>query len=405
MTGVSNSLTRTVPARIRILTLIESIYAVGPARSIIEIARAAAQPRPDLPSLDIMIATYHRGAGDSPFAKAAREAGVTAFTIPEQGRFDKGAMRKLHEIVEQVKPDIVESQNIKSHLFVRLLKLYRRYPWVIWNHGYTATSLLDRIYTQVDRWSLRKAFRAVAVCGVFAERLHKRGMDRHRIEVKHSFVRPFVEPLEEEVESARRVLGISDQAVILAVGRLSQEKGHADLFQALAILTRVSGVPKFRAVIVGDGPERENLAALALRLGIQESVVMAGFQKDVRPFYRMATMLALPSHTEGSPYVLLEAMMASLPVAATRVGGVPEHVENGVTGLLVPGRDPAAMAEALQKLLINPPLRKQLGAAGHLYATNNHSFETYVESLIRFYQETLENYKRAACQMDISQST
>ena len=392
MPGVSNSLTSTVPHKIRILTLIESMHAVGPARSIIEIALAAAQPRPNMPSLEIMIATYCRGAGDSPFAKAALDAGLTAFTIPERGRFDRGAMRKLREIVERVRPDILESQNIKSHLFVRLLKLYRQYPWVIWSHGYTATSLLDRIYSQVDRWSLRKAFRAVVVCKPFAERMHRRGVDRHRIVVKHSFVKAFVEPLTEEVEAARHTFGIGDQAVILAVGRLSGEKGHADLFQALSILARVPGIPRFLGVIAGDGPERDRLAALASRLGIQDRIVMTGFQKDVRPFYRMATLLALPSHTEGSPYVVLEAMSAALPIAATRVGGVPELIEDGVTGMLVPERDPAAMAQAMQMLLTNQPLCDRLGAAGRLYAMAHHSFEAYIESLIGFYKETLEKF-------------
>jgi glycosyltransferase involved in cell wall biosynthesis len=387
-------MTPKVPARIRVLTLIESTHAVGPARSIIEIARAAGQPRPGLPGLEIMIATYYRGMGNSPFAQAVLDAGLTAFTIPERGRFDRSAMRKLHEVVERVKPDILESQNIKSHLFIRLLKLYRRYPWVVWNHGYTATSLLDRIYTQVDRWSLRKVFRAVVVCKPFAERMHQEGgVDRARILVKHSFAKPFMEPLAGEVESVRRSFGISQQAVILVVGRLSREKGHADLFQALSILARVPDIPQFRAVIVGDGPERDSLSALALRLGIQGSIVMTGFQKDVRPFYRMATLLALPSHSEGSPYVVLEAMTAALPIAAARVGGVPELIEDGVTGLLVPERDPTAMAEALQKLLTNQPLRDQLGAAGRRYAESQHSFEAYTESLIRFYGETLESWR------------
>jgi glycosyltransferase involved in cell wall biosynthesis len=363
---------------------------VGPARSVIEIARDAAQQRPDLPTLEIMIGTYYRGAGDSPFAKAALAAGLKVFTIPERGRFDRSVMSKLDDVVEQVKPDILESQNIKSHLFIRLLKLYKRYPWVVWNHGYTKTSLLDRVYTQADNWSLHKAFRAVTVCKPFAEKMHKRGLDRGRIVVQHSFVKPFVEPAPEEVECARRAFGIGDEPVILAVGRLSGEKAHADLFQALSILAR--RVPGFRAVIVGEGPERANLEALAGRLGIQDRVVMAGFQKDVRPFYRMATMMALPSHSEGSPYVILEAMSAGLPIAATRVGGVPELIEDGVTGLQVPARDPGAMAAALESLLINSKLRKELGAAGRLVAANHHRFEAYVESLIRFYQETLDSF-------------
>ena len=384
--------------KIRILSLIEPWYPVGPARSIIEIARAA-RTRPDLPGLEIVIATYYRREGDSPFAKAAKEAGLTAYTIPEKGRFDHRVPHQLQDIVERVKPDILESQNVKSHVFVRLLKLYQRYPWVVWNHGYTATSLADRIYTQLDRWSLRKAFRAVTVCRPFAERMHEFGVDRERISVKHSFVRPFVEPAEKELESVRRSFGIGDEPVILAVGRLSQEKGHADLLRALAILLRGpvgADAPKFRAVLVGDGPERRNLAALASRLGIHDSVVVAGFQKDVRPFYRMASLLALPSHSEGSPYVLLEAMAAGLPIVATRVGGVPEHIEDGVTGLLVPERDPGAMAGAIGKLLAGPLLRDTLGAAGRACALRNHSFTDYVEWLIRFYQETLDSYAAAS---------
>jgi glycosyltransferase involved in cell wall biosynthesis len=357
---------------------------------MIEIAQAAARPRPGLPSLEVIIGTYYRGAGDSPFAKAAQDAGIQAFTIPERGRFDRVAMAKVNELVENVKPDILETQNIKSHLFIRLLKLYRRYPWVVWNHGYTTTSLLDRIYTQVDRWSLRKAFRGVVVCRPFADRMQQCGVDRERILVKHSYVKPFIEPSAGEVETVRSSVGVASQPVILAVGRLSREKGHAELLQALAILARVPGIPDFRAVFVGDGPERANLTALAERLGIQNRVVMAGFQKDVRPYYRMATAMALPSHTEGSPYVLLEAMIAGVPVAATRVGGVPEHVENGVTGLLVPAHDPAAMAEALQRLLSDPQLRDRIAEAGRRYAASSHNFEAYIESLIRFYAETLK---------------
>jgi glycosyltransferase involved in cell wall biosynthesis len=382
-----------VPGKIRILTLIESHQPVGPARSIIEIARAAAEPRPGVPGLEIMIASYYRNAGNSPFVQAALDAGLTAFTIPERGRFDRGVLPRLRDLVERVRPDILESQNVKSHLFISLLGLYRRYPWVVWNHGYTATSLLDRIYSQADRWSLRKAFRAVTVCQPFADAMQRRGVERGRIVVKHSFVKPFVQPEAEEIAAARRTLGIGDAPVILAIGRLSGEKAHADLFHALAALKRGSGMPEFRAVIVGDGPEREPLTALASRLGIEKNVVMAGFRKDVRPFYAMAAMMALSSHSEGSPYVVLEAMAAGVPIAATRVGGVPEIIEDGITGLLVPARDPAAMAQAIERLLADAPLRERLAAVGRLHAATHYSFEAYVESLARFYQDTLERFK------------
>lgn len=385
-------MTGKVQGKIRVLTFIESTKPVGPARSMIEIARAAAQPRLDLPSLEVTIGTYYRGTGNSPFAQTALDAGVPAFTIPERGRFDREAMWKMGELVDKVKPDILESQNVKSHLFIRILKLYQKYPWVVWNHGYTNTSRLDRIYTRVDRFSVRKAFRAVVVCGPFADKMHENGVARERITVMHSYAKPFLEPAPEEIEAVRRNLGIVGSAVVVVIGRLSREKGHADLFQAIPILSQMPGVPDFQVVVVGDGPERENLAALAAKLGIQNRIVMAGFQKDVRPFYRMAMVMALPSHSEGSPYVVLEAMMAALPVVATRVGGIPELIQDGINGLLIPSRDPGAMAEALQRLMMDSALRGQLGIAGNHYATGNHSFETYIENLIRFYKEIREKF-------------
>lgn len=376
---------------IRVLTVIENQMVTGPARILIEFARVAAYPEAGFPAVRVALVTYQRGPDESRLAEAAREAGLEVFTIPERGRFDTSVLARLRQVVDHYRPDILESRNVKSHFFVRLLGLHKRYPWVAWNHGYTATSLLDRTYSQLDRWSLPAAFRAVTVCGPFADRMAALGLQRNDITVLHNFVKPFRRPPEEEVRNARIRIGLSDtEVVILAAGRLSREKGQADLLAATAQLAQMGDLSPFRIVIVGDGPERDALSRQAETLRIGHKVVFAGFQREMAPYFAMACMLALPSHSEGSPNVVLEAMAAGLPIAATNVGGVPEILEHGKTGLLVPARDPAAMAAAIRELLTDSELGQRLGESAQAEAYRGYTLESYRQRLVRFYQDTLQ---------------
>jgi glycosyltransferase involved in cell wall biosynthesis len=376
--------------RIRVLTLIESSTVTGPSRNLIEFGKLAAIPEPGFPLIEVIVATYQRGSGESPLAAAAKSAGLSVFTIIERRRWDTKVFAQLRRMIAECQPDILESRNVKSHFLVRMLGLHRRCRWVAWNHGYTATSWLDRTYTLLDRWSLRGAYRVVTVCGPFADNLVSRGIDRHKITVFHNAVKPFVAPPLEEVRRVRHSLGLHNEAVILAVGRLSYEKGTADLLRAAAVLSNTKGFPNFRVVLVGDGPERESLVRLASRLGIEAKVTMAGFERDTKPYYSIATLLAVPSHTEGSPNVVLEGMAAGLPIAATAVGGVPEILEDGLTGLIVPPRNPNAMADAILRILTDPEMRLRLGTAAQLQAESNFTPHEYKRSLIGFYQKTLE---------------
>src|SRR6266852_6782237 len=132
--------------------------------------------------------------------------------------------------------------------------------------------------------------------------------------------------------------------MILAVGRLSKEKAQIVLLRAFKNLSETHGEINARLVIVGDGPEREPLEAAAASLGLSDRVVFTGQVNNVQVYFAAADVLVNPSHSEGSPYVLLEAMAAGLPIVATAVGGVPEMVENNETALLVPASDPCALA-------------------------------------------------------------
>ena len=376
---------------IRVLTLIESATITGPSRNLIEFGKLAAIPEPGLPTVEVIVATYQRGEAESALASTAKNAGLSVFTISESRRWDPKIFRQLRAMIAEFQPDILESRNVKSHFLVRMLGLHKKCRWVAWNHGYTATNWLDRSYSQLDRWSLRGAYRVVTVCGPFAEKLVSRGIDRERITVLHNCVKPFVAAPLEHVQHIRHSLGLQNEAVILAVGRFSHEKGIGDLLRAVAVISNTKGTPDFRVVLVGDGPERDSLARLAARLGIEAKLTMAGFQRDIKPYYSIATLLAVPSHTEGSPNVVLEGMAAGLPIAATAVGGIPEILEDGVTGLMVPSRNPNAMAGTILRILTDPEMRFRLGAAARLRTESSFTPDAYKRSLVEFYQKSLKS--------------
>jgi len=138
-------------------------------------------------------------------------------------------------------------------------------------------------------------------------------------------------------------------------------------------------------VLVGDGPERSNLVRAAAAARVPAPVIFAGHQRDVRPFYGMADLFVLPSHSEGSPNVLLEAMAAGVPVVATAAGGVPEMTESEETALLVPPSDPEALAGAMIRLLADPPLATRLAANASAMIQSRFSPETYERELTAIY--------------------
>jgi glycosyltransferase involved in cell wall biosynthesis len=171
-----------------------------------------------------------------------------------------------------------------------------------------------------------------------------------------------------------------DGPIVGTVGRLSREKGFDVLLHAL------SRVPGATAVLVGKGPEREALERLAAELGISDRVVMPGFVPDSRTWMAMYDVFAIPSRSEGMPLVLIEAMLASRPVVATAIGGMPDVVVEGKTGLVVAPEDPDALAEALRSLFADEELRRSMGASGRARALESFTFEKMVRRYESLYE-------------------
>ncbi len=177
--------------------------------------------------------------------------------------------------------------------------------------------------------------------------------------------------------------------MILAIGRLSKEKAHTDLVAAVALLKERKPEAPVCLVIVGEGPERAIIEQAVRSAGLQDVVKMPGHVSDVREFYESADVMVISSVSEGSPNVLLEAMAAGVPIVTTAVGGIPEIVSDREHALLVPPRDPAAMAEAIDSVLSNPDAAEKLAIAARTLAATEYSPEGRARSLVELYRSVL----------------
>ena len=177
---------------------------------------------------------------------------------------------------------------------------------------------------------------------------------------------------------------------LLFVGRLADVKGLPILFKALARLK--SKHPGVKLTIAGDGPDRQRLVAMAGDLGIAQNVSFLGYQtqKQVRELMGQADAFVLASFAEGVPVVLMEAMAAGVPVVATRIAGIPELVEDGVSGFLVPPGDAKTLADKVDLLLRDSTLRASFGAKGREKVEREFDLAAEADKLCRILTEALE---------------
>jgi glycosyltransferase involved in cell wall biosynthesis len=178
---------------------------------------------------------------------------------------------------------------------------------------------------------------------------------------------------------------VAGAQIVGVVGRLEPEKGHTTLIDAWPRVLRA--VPDAYLLIVGEGSRREALEHQVAELGIGSRVIFTGRRDDVPAVTAALDVAALPSYREAQGLTILEAMALSRPVVASNVGGIPEMVEDGRTGLLVPPHDPEALAAAITRLLVDHPLADMLARAGHDLVHERFCLEMMVRSIEDLYDE------------------
>jgi glycosyltransferase involved in cell wall biosynthesis len=225
----------------------------------------------------------------------------------------------------------------------------------------------------------------------FRDQLAAFGIQPDRIGIIHNAIPPNWGAGARQPEAAARLrteTGIpKDRKVILIVGRLSREKDHMTLLEAV---NRLRPLMTPHLVIVGEGPERPRIQERIRHLGMEKSVTLTGHKSSVEPWYGIADVAVLSSRSEGSPNALLEAMAMNIPVVATAVGGVPEIVTNEESALLVNPGDPEAMAAALTRLLTQPELVARLTRRSQELILEHHAPEARMRKLVSIYRSLLE---------------
>jgi glycosyltransferase involved in cell wall biosynthesis len=380
---------------IKILRIVEATTVNAVAKNVLEFHRVAwelARHSSDFPNIEAYVVTFERTRdptqSSNDFVNAVREAELKIEIIPERRRFDLSTISLLRNVVDRQRPDVIVTHSVKSHFLLWRSQAWRDYPWVAFHHGYTTTDLKMRVYNRLDRWSLPHARRLVTVCHAFAQQLADyTGVPRGQIVVQHNSVKPAPHAVVADVQSLRTQLGIvNDERIVLTVGRLSREKAHIDLLAAFKLLREIRPDISCKLIIVGEGPERERLEAAARAYGLTDRVIFTGQIRDVQLFYAAADAFVLPSHSEGSPNAVLEAMAANLPIVATSVGGVPEIVKNNESALLVPVQDPDAMAAALVRILTDENLADRLTRNSAALIVSRFTPEQYVRSLTELFR-------------------
>lgn len=286
----------------------------------------------------------------------AREAGLDVRPIPFRGDLWPPAARALARVLRGVRPQVVQLHDphaLSAGLLARALG--PRPPLV-------ATRRVDfHVRGALSRAKYRAAARVVAVSGAIADVLEQDGIARSSVRVVHEGV-PDRAPAPGG-RDALRALGVPGDALVVGnVAALTDHKDHRTLLDAAARVVREA--PAARFVVVGDGELRGPLEAQARALGLGGRCVFAGFRSDLDVLIPAFDVFCLSSHMEGLGTSLLDAMAFGRPVVATRAGGIPEAVADGVSGRVVPARDPDALAGALVRVLGDAPLRAAYGAAG-----------------------------------------
>lgn len=343
-----------------------------------------------------------RRAGDEPHLAAPREGalfacaegeGFPVHPVPMRGTWDLASVFAIASLHRRVRPDLVHWHAARAHALGAIAALLAPGP---------ARVLSRRVDFPVRRsvgsrllWALPIEAIAAISEGV-KDALARSGVDRARVRVVPSGIdlAPFESEISERDRQAlREALGVEPgESIALQSAALAPHKSQTDLLKAASLAHSRS--PRLRVWIAGEGPLRAALEAEHAALGLGTTVRLLGFREDVPNLLRAADFFVVSSYLEGMGTATLDAMAAGLPVVATRVGGIPEIVAEGETGLLVPPRDPNALADAMVRVAGDPNLRARLGAAGKKRA-RLFSADRTAEGTRQLYEEALASRRRA----------
>jgi glycosyltransferase involved in cell wall biosynthesis len=308
----------------------------------------------------------------------------------EREKFDPLTLLDFLQIIKDERVHLLHLHQYGSSFFGRIAGALMGVPTVLHAHGIDHSGMWQH---QVMDWLLAK-FTARGI-GVSRESLAKRSIKTHK-----GIVLPNGIPLEnlkslsaDQYKALKKDLELeADQYIVGTITRLREEKGNSYLLEAAVEVLRA--FPNTKFLIVGAGPLLGELKNLARRLGIERDVTFTGFYQNISAMLSIFDVKVIASIDEGfGQLTLLEAMAMGKAIVATSVDGITEILQDGETGLLVPPRDPLAMAEKIIHLLQSEEMRTQLGTKA-CHESHKYSLDAYIKDLEGIYEEVVANFRR-----------
>lgn len=367
--------------KVKILHVIDSLGIGGMERVVIDVANGL-----DAAKFEQIVCCLSR-RGEA--ADQLRD-NVRCFDLGKGDKADRLIPLKLARLIRRERPDIVHSQSWSgvdtalAMLFAPGVKLVHSEHGRNFHdlHGQT---LLRRI---ARRWLYQRANLVFAISGEVREfycRQTKFPVERMRV-IPNGIALQRID--EADAGGVREELGIAaDDFVIGTIARLDLNKDTLTLLRAFAAIPTDS---KLKLLIVGDGDQRNRLEEFVNSAALNQAVIFVGWRRDVPRLLKAMDVFALSSLSEGMPLTVLEAMAARLPVVATAVGALPEMVEEGRTGFLVPVGDAKAMAEALRRLFDERQLAKDFGEAARRKVEREFTIERTLQRYAELYVSVLK---------------
>jgi glycosyltransferase involved in cell wall biosynthesis len=302
---------------------------------------------------------------------------------------DLAGFIELLRLLRRERPDILHANSSKAGALGRFAAFLTGVPIRIFTvHGWAFAAysgMTGRLYRWADR--LVRPLTTMTIC--VSERERTAGLSAGTCEATRTVVIPNAVDVAGAPRS--RIAG-RERPLIVSVGRLKAPKDFCTLVRALGKLPPDS----FDALIVGEGPERGRVQKQIRQLGISDSVHLTGERLDVPELLAASDVFVLSSRSEGMPVSVLEAMAAGLPIVASRVGGVPEQIADGESGLLVEPGDPDELAAALARLTHDADLRHRLGAAARARAEQAFDLEPFRRAHVELYSRELASRRLPA---------
>lgn len=357
------------------MQLVLSLSPGGTERLVIEIVRALRD------RIDFVVCCLDEPGGWAPELAALN---VPVVALSRTPGFQPALAMRLSRVMKEHAIDVVHCHHYSPYVYGLLASIVRPGVQVLFTeHGKLSDAGPSRKRQLINPLLSRLPGRIYAVSADLKQHMAQEGFPARCIDVIYNGIDPGERTTPQQRRDARRSLGIADESIVLGtVGRLDPVKNLPLLLQTQAALAIRE--PDVRTVIVGDGPEREALAAKAIECGVKHLVTFAGYRNDVRALMPAFDIYVNCSTYEGVSLTILEAMAAGLPVVATPVGGNPEVVVDQETGLLVQSRA-RSLADAIAGLAGDSRRRRQMGDAGRWRVIRHFSIARMVDDYARAY--------------------